>query len=411
MISIGVESLTMANLEIDSPKLWASLVFAWIFVLYLLYSLHYEYKEFVDIRQRYFSYPGAEVPIQSVYSCLVENLPKHLQNDKALNEFFETLFPGEVYAAVVVQNLKKCEQTVKDRNVLLNKLESTIAKYKASDDKSESPLILHDGVNVSAIACYKEQIMVKDSLLQSQQEEARRYQQLSEPAPEFADITTQNILHSNYSEKKDIEEASSFNTNDLERTSSKSDSSSKPSHAKAAATAISNCIAALVPSHSPSPVMSQIDLPVTASNGFVTFSSAKATAACYQMPMLSSAHRELRVRRANAPTDYIWANITCSQRWTATADWFVFVTLCVGILYWGAFIAFISAITNPSKIATIIPAVNDLSAEQTAFLSSTLPVFVLTIILLLLPLLLDTLARYVQGKKTHAEVQAMLCKW
>ena len=392
----------MANVDINSPKLWASLVFAWVFALYLLYSLHYEYKEFVDIRQRYFSYPGAEVPIQSVYSCLVENLPKHLQNDMALKEFFETLFPGEVYAAVVVQNLKKCEQTIKVRNALLNKLESTIAKYESMDDKSELPSIVSDGVKVSAITYYKEQIIEKDSTLQSQQEEAKLYLQLSEPAPEFSDLTTQNILHGNDLEKQNIEDASSFNANELEQGSSKSGKLLRASKAATKGDTLSKSIAAVIASS---------ELPLTCSNGFITFSTAKATASCNQMPLLSSTYRDLKVRRANAPTDYIWTNITFSKQWSAMADWIVFFILFTGILYWGAFITFIGAITNPQKIANVIPAVKDLSPEQTAFLSTTLPVFVLTIILLLLPLLLDTLARYVQGKKTHAEVQAMLCKW
>ena len=95
---------------------------SWVYVLFLLYTLHHEYKEFVRIRQRFFAELGSEAPIQSYYTCFIENIPLPLRNDDALKSFMEELFPGEVYSAVVAQNLKKCEKTIKDRAVLVNKL-------------------------------------------------------------------------------------------------------------------------------------------------------------------------------------------------------------------------------------------------------------------------------------------------
>eukprot|EP00953_Heterococcus_sp_UTEX-ZZ885_P039527 20258-Heterococcus_DN1.PRE.2 len=145
----GVFFMTMSNLETGSNKLWATVFFAWVFSLYLLYTLREEHYYFSQKRNDWLANGDLASQRQAAYSIMVERIPAEFsyclqhhwrvtlrasatgvnlhtvvvhQSPVMLAEFFETLFPGQVHSATICLNLEDLNGLIAPRDIALQKL-------------------------------------------------------------------------------------------------------------------------------------------------------------------------------------------------------------------------------------------------------------------------------------------------
>lgn len=72
----GINLYSMANLEVGSPRLWASWVFTYVFTFIFLYFIHREYENFAAKRRDFFKF-GDEMFIATQTTHTVQVLHRH----------------------------------------------------------------------------------------------------------------------------------------------------------------------------------------------------------------------------------------------------------------------------------------------------------------------------------------------
>jgi hypothetical protein len=132
-LSIGINSITMANIKLGDNSLWASFISIWLFTLYFLYLFFKEYENFSKLRQNFMVNGDPDIPKQKLYSIMVENIPKRYQSSKQLKLLFEGLFPGEIETARIALDIKPLVDICDARRKNIIKLETIIASYEASN--------------------------------------------------------------------------------------------------------------------------------------------------------------------------------------------------------------------------------------------------------------------------------------
>lgn len=177
-LNASINRLSMANLGAGDDRLWAPVCYVWLYTLYFCYLLHIEYKEFSDLRQQYFSKPGDDFPVQSSYSCLVENLPPSLATYTEVKGFFDEIYPGDVHSVCTTQNLKHIEVLMAERERAIRQYERAVAVYEGSNhaeipmvnlDDDNQPVYCCGGEKVSAIVHLKSEIIRLTARIQSEQ--------------------------------------------------------------------------------------------------------------------------------------------------------------------------------------------------------------------------------------------------
>lgn len=158
-------------------------------------------------------------------------------------------------------------------------------------------------------------------------------------------------------------------------------------------------------------LLGQYDPTKLASNCFVTFKSIRTKIAACQMAVVYDAHPTLCVSPACSPDDIIWTNIATSKTHSTLGGQFVAVILTLGLLFWGAIITFIGAISNLDSLANIFPLIHSLNPALYTFLSGLLPVIALGFFLSLLPAIFSFMATNIQQLKSTSSVEEFVCKW
>ncbi|CAG8480603.1 9758_t:CDS:2 [Acaulospora colombiana] len=118
------------DLPIEIPESFGVLVsyviFTWVFSLATFYFTFYNYREFSEVRHRYYCKWKNSITTRTV---MVTVIPKELQTDQALKEFYESLELGPVKEAVVYRNVRKLRHALEKRAYYLRKLERSYAEY------------------------------------------------------------------------------------------------------------------------------------------------------------------------------------------------------------------------------------------------------------------------------------------
>ncbi|KAG5192112.1 late exocytosis, associated with Golgi transport-domain-containing protein [Tribonema minus] len=68
--------LTMTNLPAGSESLWATVAFAWVFMLYLLHELRKEHLKFTALRNDWLANGDLPSQRQAAYSVMIESIPE-----------------------------------------------------------------------------------------------------------------------------------------------------------------------------------------------------------------------------------------------------------------------------------------------------------------------------------------------
>jgi hypothetical protein len=128
----GIDLFSMANIDQNGTRLWASLIFAYVFTLIFLYLIHVEYEHFVGARKKFFDGQDDVIPVQVHYTVQVENIPAEYRNSQKLYEVFEQIFPNEVLFAHVAVSTPRLDATIAKLHTARAQLEDAIAAYEAS---------------------------------------------------------------------------------------------------------------------------------------------------------------------------------------------------------------------------------------------------------------------------------------
>ena len=61
----------------------------------MLHVINEEYQHYLDLRMTYLSEGDVDMNPQTQHSLIVEEIPHELRSEKALYQYFDTLYPGE----------------------------------------------------------------------------------------------------------------------------------------------------------------------------------------------------------------------------------------------------------------------------------------------------------------------------
>ena len=132
----GWYHLSVANLKDNSWRLWIPAVFAYFLSGFVLFVMKQEYRHFLELRMEFLARGTSFINPQHHYSLMVENIPHELRSEKALSDYFESLFPGKVHSTSMVLNLPDLETMATRCMRVCRRLEKSIAHYHATDERA-----------------------------------------------------------------------------------------------------------------------------------------------------------------------------------------------------------------------------------------------------------------------------------
>ena len=112
--------------------IWFPVVFAYIFSAYFCILLYFEYKHFHEKRLLYLLHGDPNTPLQTYYTVMVEHIPPSLQSAPRLQEFFERLFPNQVFSVEICLDLHDLDEVVEHRRATRDRLEKAYASWHAN---------------------------------------------------------------------------------------------------------------------------------------------------------------------------------------------------------------------------------------------------------------------------------------
>ncbi|CAM9869924.1 unnamed protein product [Chrysoparadoxa australica] len=134
---IAYNSITMANVKDGSGRLWAPLIFWYLFVGWVLYLMWKEWENFVPKRYHFLAEGDEDTPDDYRYTMLVESIPEGKRTTPALLQYFQDLFPGQVVDASVCTLTPELDELLKTRQAAIEAVEQANAKKMYKPDGPE----------------------------------------------------------------------------------------------------------------------------------------------------------------------------------------------------------------------------------------------------------------------------------
>eukprot|EP00535_Pseudo-nitzschia_heimii_P001597 CAMPEP_0197185942 /NCGR_PEP_ID=MMETSP1423-20130617/12922_1 /TAXON_ID=476441 /ORGANISM="Pseudo-nitzschia heimii, Strain UNC1101" /LENGTH=866 /DNA_ID=CAMNT_0042637123 /DNA_START=119 /DNA_END=2716 /DNA_ORIENTATION=- len=132
----GWYHMSVANLLDNSWRLWIPTIFAYFFSGFTCFVMRQEYRHFLELRMDFLARGTSFINPQHHYSLMVENIPHELRSEKALSDYFESLFPGKVHSTSMVLNLPDLETIATRCMRVCRRLEKSIAYYHATGQRA-----------------------------------------------------------------------------------------------------------------------------------------------------------------------------------------------------------------------------------------------------------------------------------
>lgn len=465
---------TIANIRDDDSAtgLWIPAVMAYIYSIYFCHLMHTEYKNFVQKRIEYLNKGDPDTPPQTYYTCMVERISPELRSAPSLYAFFEKIFPGEIYAVEVALDLNELDRVVLQRRRIRDRLETLIAEWKSKDirpvilvstefykDMPEcialNPLQTNWFTRCRGYHCYdaidhyyRVLGMLNDNVLTLQNVYFQQMQKLDELEALKRDGMVVNNMSNIMSDAiggftnqintaLTSDSTESFETNNETKKSnfeSKTGNSVRKSVVKMAANsaamvagsvgglaregmktaeiATKGAFKGMMEAKRTLELLTFGEYYRVSSTAFVTFRSRVAKCASHQM-LLSHQHLTLYVKTAPNPMDIIWDNVSIPQRQVRTRRIIADVTLIVGAIFWSFVVGFLATISNLEFISKEhglqwLQEYNNTPIY--AFLNNYLTLGLLLVLLAVLPLIFDVIARNYEGLKLESEIQNSIMK-
>lgn len=124
---------TLANVPFNpsAKQLWAPAIFAYVFSVYFCHLMYTEYSNFVEKRIEYLVKGDLDTPPQTHYTVIAEKVPSNLRSAPALRNYFENIFPSNVYSVEIALDLTELNAMTMERRQIRDELEKSIAITKA----------------------------------------------------------------------------------------------------------------------------------------------------------------------------------------------------------------------------------------------------------------------------------------
>jgi hypothetical protein len=458
----------------SASSLWIPAILAYIYAIYFCNLVYTEYKNFVQKRIEYLNNGDPDTPPQTYYTCMVERIPPGLRSAPSLNGFFEKIFPGDIYAVEVALDLYELDRVVLQRRQTRDRLEKLIAEWKSKDirptllvstefykDMPESITLYPLQTNWFIRCCgyhYYDAIdhysrvlgMLNDNVLSLQNVYFQQMQKLDELEALKRDGM---VVHNVFNKMSDViggltnqinissltsdsTESSETNSNETKKSNfeSKTSNSVRKSVVKMAANsaamvaggvgglaregmktaeiATKGALKGMMEAKRTLELLTFGEYYRISSTAFVTFRSRVAKCTSHQM-LLSHQHLTLYVRSAPNPKDIIWDNVSIPQRQVRTRRMIADVTLIVGAIFWSFVVGFLATISNLEFISKEhgLQWLQDYNNTPIyAFLNNYLTLGLLLVLLAVLPLIFDVIARNYEGLKLESEIQNSIMK-
>eukprot|EP00980_Cylindrotheca_fusiformis_P025793 scaffold14624_cov100-Cylindrotheca_fusiformis.AAC.1 len=350
--TIQFNLLTLARVEQGSNRMWATLVFWWLFVAIVLREFWNEWNVFAEHRQEFMAHGDPDGNKDSRYAIRVESLPQTNQTDRTLKDRFEEPHPDKVRQANVFLNIEPLEKNVAERQVAIVQVEKAAAYTKAYPSKpapkskvgSKVPCL---GRKVDTIEHYSDEITRLNAEI---------------------DTMRDGIL----TEKERADE-----TLEVEEAAADDDDVGDGSH--------------YVPS----------------SSGTVIFTTLYA-----KQSAMEASYKDIKVLPADDPISILWENVAVPfkrQRLTQLVAACLWTT---GILFWAIPVAFVVAIANLDSIlkSLSLPQI-DTDTAIYGIISGLLPVIFLAILMAVLYMAIVAAGSKFIRYKSAPEVDAYTFFW
>jgi len=406
---VGINRLTMANTVANGDRLWAPFLFSWIFTLGFLYLLYKEYEHFVVLRQQFMVKGDVDLPVQQLYSIVVENVPRKFRSSKRLGELFEELFPGQVVESRIAMNIAPLIKACEERKEFIVALENKVALYEASD-RVDTPMLKlkEDGTpvqccggseEVEAIPYLVEQVKkMNDKVAELKQQAARvdadAAASLSAMSQD-SDFGGDGDANENAATMHPSHTSGSMDDGDVEvAVAGKNEQQEEEEEEEELPVDNENFTAASI-----------------APTGFVTFKSKCTQATASQVAALSDRYRTMKAFPSPSPQNIIWANTATSLDYIRSSASATRVVYNMGLLFWGLILAFVAAVSSLSNLETFLPFLKSLPAFIYALLESQLPVIMVIVFISLLPMIFTAVSTYIERRKTLHDVGMEVMTW
>ncbi|KAG0039383.1 hypothetical protein BGZ82_008483 [Podila clonocystis] len=106
--------------------LFTRFTFTWVFSILTLYTIWHTYEGYIAIRRQYILNRAKSITNRTV---MVIGLPQHLQNDRSLATFYESIGVGMVESAHVCRHVRLLKKLIEQREHALRALEKTYSEY------------------------------------------------------------------------------------------------------------------------------------------------------------------------------------------------------------------------------------------------------------------------------------------
>ncbi|KAG0055063.1 hypothetical protein BGZ83_009699 [Gryganskiella cystojenkinii] len=106
--------------------LFTHFTFTWVFSLLTLYAIWHTYEGYIAVRRRYLLKRHKSITNRTI---MVVGLPLHLQSDRALATFYESLDVGTVESAHVCRHVTTLKRLIEQRAHALRALETVYTQY------------------------------------------------------------------------------------------------------------------------------------------------------------------------------------------------------------------------------------------------------------------------------------------
>lgn len=401
-------SLTLAHVEPNSPRLWAAALCWYLFVLFLIHELLVEWTLYAPKRYDFLAYGDVDTERDYRYAVVIENLPKECRSNRTLRENLERLFPDKVRQVNVLLQADRLEKLVQERQMVIEALEQAVAFTHAKPLKPAPQVKVGGnkcwgGEKVDAIPHYESEIR---RLNEEIDKERTGLHEFADSAHHSVTATSSGIFGMGTSLLGGVMG---------KKEPPKSKDENKNYEDGFEMVAASNSTGVIVGSDVP-PVSVKETEEIehdgkASSTAFVTFTSLRAKQAAIQCE-ISGKVDNMDVSPAPIPKGVIWKNALVPTPMRRNATLLAAAFWMTGVLFWAVPVAFVTGIAN---LNSILQSFGLEPWNENSFwyglISGMLPVLFLQILMVVLYLCIGACAMYWIRVKSMPEIDAYTFFW
>jgi len=354
-----VAIMTIANVPPGSPRLFATVISAYMFFGYIMYLMLQEFKWFTDQRHKYLARTSAQN-----YTVYVSHIPPEIRSSAMLLDYFRRAFSHDaVLEAHIALKIPNLEKKVAARESLVGKLEHAINLEEVKGKTPTHRSINLKGRKVNSINVWTTQLRKEN---QEIRDAIKTIEAMHDPMSFQEDLEADGgfVMSPGYSVRSTRSSYSDVDTSAVRRRTSskaivsmqkdevssfrKSDSGKVLSFLKNTAKTTSGLASStfknLVGRDDGEPRQS----------GFITFTKLSSTQACLQM-IHHPIPFTMTVAEAPDPDDIFWANVGKSHESLQLGKLAGLCCTIILCLFWTVPVSFIASLTAIDSLTAKLP--------------------------------------------------------